>query len=188
MTQPDFHTMSTMAQFARHRASLWRLMAGAVGPVTDDLLARATGGQLARDVETAAHFAGETNPFDGEIPSRRDVFEHRRRVDDETERESLRSELEAVYDETLAEFFVEASRSCDSEADTWDAGDSEAAKAARLTQFTTLRDQLERLTDWCVALHRGSDTVPGRMIARLVAAHLALESGANVKAELPDDD
>lgn len=188
MTQPDSRTMSTMAQYARHRASLWRLMETVVGPITDELLARATDGKLAREVESAAHFAGETNPFDDVVPSRRDVFEHRRRVDEEIERDTLRSELEAVHDPSIAEFFSGAARACDDEADAWDSDDGDAAKAARLAQFTSLREELERLTDWCVALHRRAESVPGRMLAGLVAAHLALESGVNVPEELRDDD
>lgn len=186
MTQPDFQTMTTMAQYARHRGALWRLMSGVVGPVTDELVERATTGKLAREVEGAAHFAGDTNPFDDELPSRRDVFEHGRTVDADAERSQLRAELEAAYDETLTPFFVECGKACDDEADAWDSGDDAAAKEARMGQFTVLRERLEALTDWCVALYRSATTKPGKMVARIVAAHLALESGANVKAEVTD--
>ena len=184
MTLPDAGTMSTMAQYARHREALWRLMATVVGPVTDDLVGRAADGRLGRQVADATHFVGDTNPFADVIPSRRDVFERGRSVDADEERAALRADLADARDESLGAVFDAAAGNCADEAAAWEVGDAEAAKAARMTQFASLREQLAHLTDWCVALHRRATTEPARMVARLVAAHLSLESGVDVKARL----
>lgn len=186
MSQPDPQTMTTMASYARHRAALWRLLTDVVGPVTEDLLTRAIDGRLARDVETAAHFIGDTNPFSDVLPTRRDVFEHSRHTDVDAERSRLADDLTAAHDDSLTRIFADARAACDDEADAWEAGDAPAAKEARLRQFTTLDDQLQPLTDWCVRLYRRAGTEPTRMVARIVAAHLSLESGSNVKAQLTD--
>lgn len=184
MTLPDAGTMSTMAQYARHREALWRLMGTLVGPATDALVERAADGRLGREVADASHFVGDTNPFTDVIPSRRAVFERGRSVDADAERAALRADLENARDESLPDFFHAAAGTCADEAAAWEAGDAEAAKAARMAQFASLRDRLGDLTDWCVALHRRAATEPGRMVARLVAAHLSLESGVDVKARL----
>ncbi|SDL06771.1 hypothetical protein [Tessaracoccus oleiagri] len=184
MTLPDANTMSTMARYARHRAQLWGLMGTLVGPATDDLVARATDGRLGREVADASHFVGDTNPFTDVIPSRRDVFERRRSVDADAERAALREDLAGAHDPTLAGVFDAAGDRCAEEAAAWEDGDAEAAKAARMAQFESLRGELGRLTDWCVDLHRRATTEPARMVARLVAAHLSLESGVDVKSRL----
>lgn len=184
MTQPDPMTMTSMASYAQHRAGLWRAVGELVGPVTDRLLDRATDGRLARELEVATHWVGETNPFADVLPSRRDVFEHGRATDADGERAALRRELEEHYDETLAPEFERGAKACGDEADAWELGEPERAKEARLEQHRWLQGELEGLSEWCVRLYRDAESEPGQMVARIVAAHLALESGVNVPSRL----
>lgn len=188
MLEPDDPTLQQMALVAETRARAWRLMAQVVEGPTSDLVARLRDGRFIDEVREVSRWAGEDNPLAMQEPAMRTLVDRSRHSTPGEDLAALEADWGRVLDgdgHPFGQQFADFAARCEQEAAAWRDGDHERAKELRMGQYTQLRDTIEPMIDWCVRLKRTSRRYAGWVLARVVAAHLSVESGRDVVALLP---
>lgn len=187
MLEPDHDTMQQMARVAESRAQAWRLFEQVVLGPTPELVAQLRDGRFLAEVRKVSRWAGEDNPLAEQESAMQTMVDRSHQYSLEDDLVAITAEWERVFDQVVTpeQQFAQAAVRCEEEAAAWAEGDHQRAKELRMSQFTTLQNTLEPMVDWCVHLKRTSRLYVGWVLARVVAAHLSVESGRDVVALLP---
>ena len=187
MLEPDQQTMTSMATVARARARSWHLFGEVVSTPTPDFVARLRDGRFRDEVAETSSWLGDGSPFATHLSTLQAFVTRSKRFPLEHDLTSLRDEWTRLFGEPdasgqteLGVRFTAAAESCEAEAEAWERGDHASAKQHRLDQFRTLTDELEPMVAWCRTLEHETRVLVGKVLARLVAAHLSAESGRDL--------
>lgn len=184
--EPDAPTLSVMSVAARARAKGWRLVRDVVAMDDPSFVERLRDGRVIEELREIAGWLGEDDPFAADALTLRAFVSRSKRFTLDDDVTSLRSEWARLFGDTSEDtaWCAEAAQECDAEADAWEAADHERAKELRLAQFQSLRDRLQPLADWCAKLDAETEVLVARALARIVAVHLGVEAGRDLRGEL----
>lgn len=143
-------------------------------------------GRFVEEWRAASAWLGEDDPYAADVATLRAFMSRAKRFTLDEDVAALQLDWHRIFGDTdeFAGWCTEAAASCEGEAAAWEAGDHEKAKEFRLGEFQWLKDRLQPLADWCSTLDSQTEVLVARALARIVAVHLGVEAGRDVRGEL----
>lgn len=176
-----------MQAAAASRAAVWGWCARILSRPTPDLVTDLREGIVADELVEHTQWLGESVDVSGlEATLRAHVRRsaHRSEVDDLAD---LDEDWQQRRADELAAWCEGASEAAAEEARLWGDGEMAQARASRAEQHQALAPHVDALTKWCVSTHGQTSVLVMKVLAEIVALHVGVEAGRDVRGLLGED-
>ena len=172
---------------AASRAAMWDWCARILSRPTHDLVTDLREGILAEELVEHTQWLGESVDVSGLEATLR---AHVRRSGNRSEADDL-ADLDEDWQQRradeLAAWCEGASEAAAEEARLWGDGEMAQARASRAEQHQALAPHVDALTKWCVSTHGQTSVLVMKVLAEIVALHVGVEAGRDVRGLLGED-
>lgn len=176
-----------MQAAAASRAAMWGWCARILSRPTHDLVTELREGFLADELVEHTQWLGESVDVTGLEATLR---AHVRRSANRSEADDL-ADLDEDWQQRraddLAAWCSGASAEAAREAALWSSGQLAEARTLRAEQHQALAPHVDALTKWCVRTHTETQVLVMKVLAEIVALHIGVEAGRDVRGLLDDD-
>lgn len=176
-----------MQAAAASRAAMWGWCARILSRPTHDLVTDLREGILADEFVEHTQWLGESVDVTGLAAT---LHAHMRRSAHRSEADDL-ADLDEDWQQRpaddLAAWCSEASAAAAREARLWGSGQMAEARTLRAEQHQALAPHVDALTKWCVRTHAETQVLVMKVLAEIVALHVGVEAGRDVRGLLDDD-
>lgn len=172
---------------AASRAAMWEWCARILSRPAPDLVTDLREGIVADELVEHTQWLGESVDVSGLEATLR---AHARRSVNRSEADDL-ADLDEDWQQRraddLAAWCSDASAAAAREAALWESGQMVEARTLRAEQHQALAPQVDALTKWCVRTHTETQVLVMKVLAEIVALHIGVEAGRDVRGLLHED-